>query len=304
MRATTRQLEYLCTLAETLNFRRAAEQSHISQPALSKQIQELEALLGATLFERNKRRVLLTPLGKQIVARAHIVLRGLDDINAIAQSKSAPLSTTLKLGVIPTIAPYLLPQWMPTFSASYPDCELFLIEDQTNHLLKRLADGEIDLLILALEVELGSVETLPLFKDEFSFVVPQTHPLAKRRSVPIASIANEPILLLEEGHCLRDQALDVCRIANAKEVADFRASSLNTLIQMVAHGGGVTLLPEMAIQSEMQRAHALVPLHFFRPSPFRTIGLVWRPSSPRKEEFMLIADIITQAVSPQTLHKR
>ncbi len=289
MTPTLRQLEYLVALARTLNFREAAEACHVSQPALSAQIQQLEQLLGVQLFERDKRSVRITPAGEALTIRARVVLAGVDDLVGAARAFLEPLVGTLRLGVIPTVAPYLLPAALPAIRAEYPGLRLLLREDQTEHLLERLSSGDLDLLLLALEADLGEVHTEALFSDPFVLATPIDHGLARADGpVAVDALGDEGILLLEDGHCLRDQALSVCDGAGARELVEFRASSLNTLVQMVAAGEGITLLPSLAVRLETREGRGLATRAFDAPCPARTIGLAWRPGSPRADEFRLL----------------
>lgn len=290
MQPTLRQLEYLVALADALNFRRAAEACYVTQPTLSNQIKELEKNLGVQLFERDKRRVLATPAGALVAERARGVLRAVDDLADQARAFSAPLSGPLRLGVIPTIAPYLLPSAMPRLRERFPKLQLFLWEDHTDRLLTRLAEGQLDLLLLAREAELGDVELLDLFTDPFLLAVPRNHALAKRKRVRQADLAGERLVLLQEGHCLRSQALTLCSARGAAESREFQASSLSTLIQTVAAGSGITLLPKLALGVEGHPDRALTFIPFTRPEPVRTISLAWRRSSPREAEFRALGE--------------
>ena len=282
---TLRQLEYLVALAEHLNFRRAAEACYVTQPTLSNQLKELESVLGVQLFERDKRRVLATPAGEQLTKRAREVLRGVADLVDQAHSFSAPLSGPLRLGVIPTIAPYLLPGAMPRLRERFPQLQLYLWEDHTDRLLTRLAEGQLDLLLLAREAELGDVSLMDLFRDPFLLAAPHDHPLAKRKRVRQADLDGERLVLLQEGHCLRAQALTLCSTRGAGESREFQASSLSTLIQTVAAGSGITLLPKIALGVEGHPDRGLSFVPFSKPEPARTISLAWRRSSPREAEF-------------------
>jgi len=288
VRPTLRQLEYAVALADEGSFHRAAERCAVTQPALSTQIRQLEEALGVGLFERSRRRVLLTAAGDALVSRARALLAASDDLVAAARAEGRPLSGPLRLGVIPTVAPYLLPAALPGVRAAHPDLRLRLREDRTASLVAACRQGELDLLLLALEADLGELESEPLFRDPFVLVAPRGHRLARRRRVSEAELEGEPVLLLEDGHCLRDQTLAVCRQARAPEVADFRASSLMTLVQMVASGEGITLLPRLAVEAELSRAASLVVRPLAEPTPFRTLGLAWRPRSPRAEEFQIL----------------
>ena len=281
----------MVAVADTLSFRRAAERCFVTQPALSVQVQEIESILGVQIFERDRRRVLLTAAGREIVARGRLALAGIDDVVDIARTLCRPLSGDLRLGVIPTIASYLLPSVLPLVRQQYPACRLLLVEDQTAHLVRRLLDGELDVLLLAEEADLGTAKVHPLFKDEFLAVMPRSHRLARRKSIHEAELQEEAVLLLEDGHCLRDQTLGVCQSAGAEE-GDFRATSLNTLVQMVAIGVGITLLPKMAIENELSRTTDLCALPFARPRPYRTVALAWRPTSPREKEFTLLGELL------------
>lgn len=287
-RPTIRQLEYLVAVARTLNFREAAKKSGVSQPALSAQIARLEERLGVTLFERDRRRVLLTPVGHEVVVRAQGLLSQLDDLTAAAETHGAPLAGPLRLGVIPTIAPYIMPHAVKLFREHFPKLELFFKEEQTSRLLDLLQDGKLDVLLLALEADLGEVETEAAFQDPFVFAAWSEHPLARQRSIHEQDLTGEKVLLLEDGHCLKDQAWAICRARGAKEMVDFRATSLSTLAQMVSTGVGVTLLPALSLATETQLP-GLIVRPFLKPVPFRTVGLAWRKTSPRKELFRSLA---------------
>jgi len=293
MRPTLRQLEYALAVADHGSFHRAAEACHVSQPGLSAQLKQLERLLDVQLFERDKRRVLITPAGRDLVERARRILTASDELVEAARSVAEPLAGPLRLGVIPTIAPYLLPQVLPAVRRAHPLLRLRLREDHTERLLAALDRGELDLLLLALEVDLGEVERLALFRDPFVLAAPAGHPLAARECVDELCLGGEQLLLLEDGHCLRDQALSVCGRVGASELGDFRASSLSTLVQMVAAGEAITLLPQLALAVEAPRAASLCLRPFCAPAPYRSIGLVWRPSSPRGEAFRQLAELFT-----------
>jgi LysR family hydrogen peroxide-inducible transcriptional activator len=286
-----RQLEYLVAIADLGSFHRAARACGVSQPGLSAQIQQLETLLDLRLLERDRRRVLLTPAGAEIVRRARSVLAEARGLVESARALQRPLCGALRLGVIPTIAPYLLPRALPRIRRRHPELRLQLLEAQTGDLVDGLARGELDLLLLALEAPLGALATRPLFRDAFHVALPARHPLARRRRLREGDLAGEPVLLLEDGHCLRAQALRVCRAGGAAEIADLRATSLGTLIEMVRGGAGLTLLPELALRVDgRHRDLAVVP--FAPPAPHRTVGLAWRPSSGRASEYALLAEEI------------
>jgi LysR family transcriptional regulator, hydrogen peroxide-inducible genes activator len=293
MKITLRQLEYLTTLAELCSFNQAAAACNVSQPALSTQIKQLEDQLGVKLLERNQRMVLVTPAGEEIVRRAQIVLNEAHDLIEVANSLSLPMSGTLRLGVIPTIAPYFLPRALPQVRDQYPDLRLLLYEEKTDVLVRMLNEGKLDLALLALGVELGNLETMSLFDDHFLLAVPESHDLATHDQALESDLLNEEVLLLEDGHCLRDQVWPVCESGGAHELGDFRASSLSTLTQMVSSRIGITLLPEMSVDVEIGRSEHIALLRFNQPEPFRTIGLAWRRSAPRMQDLHLIGELFS-----------
>lgn len=291
MQPTLRQLEYLVAVADQGSFHGAARACHVTQPGLSAQIQQLEGVLGTRVFERDRRKVLITSAGVELVRRARVVLAEVGDLLDAARFHAHPLSGVLRLGVIPTIAPYLLPRVLPRVRERHGDLALQLHEGQTHELLDQLQRGELDLLLLALEARLTGVETEALFRDSFVVAVCEAHRLAARKRLSEADLAGEQVLLLEDGHCLRDQALGFCNQAGIEERSNFRASSLPTLVQMVAGGSGVTLLPELALPVEGQ-TEGLIAIPFRKPAPCRTIGLAWRPSSPRADEYRLLGELL------------
>lgn len=286
IRPSIRQLEYVVALADAGHFGRAARACHITQPALSAQIQALEEQLGVTLFERSRRGANPTPVGRWVAARARALLEGVDELSEVARGAREPLAGPLRMGVIPTVAPYLLPDWLPPVRREWPHLRLFLIEDQTLRLVDRLLDGELDLLLLALPIERPDVKAFPIFEEPFVLLVPRDHPLGRSRG-PIRQpdLSGHDLLLLEDGHCLRDQALSLCRGVRARESSVLRATSLTTLVQMVAGGLGATLLPESALKVERFDESRVVVRRFRKPAPGREIGLLWRRTSPRGEEF-------------------
>ena len=301
-RPTLRQLEYFVAVDDHLSFSAAARACHVSQPGLSDQIRRLEEQLGVRLFERSRRRVVPTPAGQALAPRARALLTSARDLQDAAASLAAPLTGPLRMGVIPTIAPYLLPRVMPGVRSHHPALRLLLREAQTASLMASLAAGELDLLLLALEAPLGpGVVTHALFDDPFGVALPAGHALAAgEEGAPLteAEIAasGDPLLVLEEGNCLRDQALAACnRPPAATDPADFRATSLTTLVQMVAGGQGVTLLPNLALPVETAAAPELVvrPLAL---SAGRTIGLAWRTTSARGDEFRELGERLIPGV--------
>ena len=276
---TLRQLQYAVAVAETLSFHRAAARCHVSQPSLSAQLAQLEGVLKVKLFERDRRRVLPTVAGVQLVDRARRLLVEADDLVEMAQRVGNPLVGTLRIGVIPTISPYLLPSLTPVVRAHYPKLVTRWIEDKTDALIARLGAGELDAAILALEADIGQVEHETIALDPFVLATPPGHPLgASRKPAAAAELKGENVLLLDDGHCFREQALSFCEKAAAGEM-EFRATSLPTLAQMVAAGAGVTLLPALSLEAEARPAGLRVR-RFAEPAPHRTIALVWRPRSP------------------------
>lgn len=288
-----RQLEYVVAVADTLGFRKAAERCHVSQPSLSAQVRELEDVLGVRLFERDRRRVLLTPAGADLVQRARRVLREAGDLAEAAVRLGDPLAGPLRLGVIPTIAPYLLPEAVPAVLARFPKIRLFFREEKTEVLVASLADGKLDAAVLALEADVGDLGRAVIATDPFVLAAPKKHRLARKRAITAADLEGETVLLLDDGHCLRGQALSYCAGAHASE-SSFRATSLSTLAQMVSSGAGVTLLPELAVAIENRRGQlAIRP--FAAPAPSRTVALVWRPSSPMAKELTELAGVLRKA---------
>lgn len=282
---TLRQLEYFLALAERLSFRKAAESCFVSQPSLSAQIAQMEAALGVKLFERDRRGVQLTRAGDALIPAAREVLAGCDRLEQLARSLGPPLTGPLRLGVIPTVGPYLLPRVLPVVHATYPRLEVFLREDMTARLVEQLEEGKLDLLLLAIDVDLGGLATLPLFSDPFVLAVPDDDELAGAEEARISDLDGRNVLLLDEGHCLRAQTLPLCEAAGGGELRGFRASSLGTITQMVASGLGITLLPELAIEREAAAVPALRTIPFGADGPSRSIGLGWRATSPRAEEY-------------------
>jgi LysR family hydrogen peroxide-inducible transcriptional activator len=285
---TLRQLRYLVALAEHLHFGRAAESCLATQSTLSSGLQELETLLGVTLVERTKRKVMLTPLGHEVVERARTVLRGAEDIADLAAAAAEPLSGPLRLGVIPTIGPYVLPRMLPALRAAYPKLRLYLREDLTARLLDRLNSGDLDVVLIALPYAAPDIETLAVGDDPFVLACPPGHPLAAKPDLHAADLIGAELLLLEEGHCLREHALAACRLPGPARGEGVLGTSLATLVQMVANGLGVTLLPRMAVECGVLAGTDLVT----RPiadAGSRGIGLAWRPSSPRKADFRTLA---------------
>ena len=294
-RPTLRQLEYFVALAERLNFRRAAESCFVSQPSLSAQIAQLEALLGIKLFERDRRGASLTEAGRALLPGAKETLASCDRIGQLARSLGAPLTGPLRLGIIPTIGAYLLPKVLPAVSESFPELQVFLREDMTGRLLEQLEEGKLDLLLLAIDIDLGGVATQPLFSDPFVLAVPESDELAGSQEVSLSDLEGRNVLLLDDGHCLREQTLPLCESAGAGELAGFRASSLGTITHMVATGLGITLLPELAVEREAAAVPGLRVIPFGSDGPSRSVGLAWRATSPRADEYRMLGETLATA---------
>lgn len=274
-----RDLRYLVALAEHRHFGRAAAASFVSQPTLSTQIRKLEDELGVSLVERAPRRVMLTPVGIDIAERARKVIADVEQMTQVARRSQDPEAGTVRLGLFPTIAPYLLPHVLPGLRKRFPRLELLLVEEKTDQILARLRDGRLDAGVLALPLHDEQLHVEPLFDEPFLLAVPRQHPMAQRKSLQVSDLDEQHLLLLEEGHCLRDQALDVCRLAGADERDGFRATSLETLRQMVASGVGITLLPMLSVQPPVPPSADIALLPFRGQAPHRQIAMVWRRSS-------------------------
>jgi len=293
---TLRQLQYAVAVAETLSFRRAAERCRVSQPSLSSQLAELESGLGVRLFERNRRKVIITPAGEALVRRARELLLGADDLLDAAQAAVDALAGTMRIGIIPTISPYLLPRATPLLKRAYRNLSVVWVEDKTHALVRALGAGDLEAAVLALEAELGEVEEEIIGKDAFVLAAPPGHLLAQKTSpVTMKDLRGAQVLLLDEGHCLRQQALELCTASKAREL-EFRATSLPTLVQMVAAGAGVTLLPALAVPTESNRAKLSVRA-FTQPAPHRTLALVWRPRSPLAAALRKVAAVLREAAT-------
>ncbi|MGQ0802105.1 MAG: LysR substrate-binding domain-containing protein [Pseudomarimonas sp.] len=274
-----RDLTYLVALANHKHFGRAAAASFVSQPTLSTQIKKLEDELGVTLIERAPRRVMLTAVGQEIADRAKRIVAEVEQLKETARRTLDPEAGSMRLGLFPTLAPYLLPHVVPAIRKRFPRLELLLVEEKTDALLKLLREGRLDAAVLALPVHDGQLHIEPLFEEPFLLAVPHSHPLARRKQLKLDEIASESLLLLEDGHCMRDQALDVCHLSGAMEKAGFRATSLETLRQMVAANVGMTLLPALSVQPPVPVQEAIHLIPFAGRAPSRRIAMVWRRSS-------------------------
>lgn len=292
-----RALGYLVAVAEERHFGRAAERCFVSQPTLSAQIKKLEDQLGVQLVERNPRNIMITEAGKAIVARAAEVLRGVGEIVELGRTGHDPLAGDLRVGLIPTVAPYLLPRVAPALRQTLPRLRLMLLELQTEDLLEQLRAGALDLAVLALPFDSDGLITRDLYEEEFLVALPRQHELTTKAELSVDDLDDQTLLLLAEGHCLRDQALEVCSRVSVREPQDFRATSLETVRQMVAAGIGITLLPALAAggRSSPEPALAIRPLR--SPRPCRTITAAWRASSARTVTMDAVADTLREAMT-------
>jgi LysR family hydrogen peroxide-inducible transcriptional activator len=287
-----KDLRYLVTLADERHFGRAARKCFVSQPTLSAQLKKLEDYLGVQLIERQSKGVTLTAAGEEIVARARRIVQASEEVVSLARSHRDPLAGKLRIALLPTIGPYLLPRVAPKIRKALPRLELLLYEYQTAPMLEKLRDGEIDVGILAMPVDTDGLDSRVLYDEAFTVALPEHHRLAERESIRVKDLEKETLLLLEDGHCLRDQALEVCSRVGVHEAQDFRATSLETLRQMVATGSGITLLPELASRGAYGNARGMVTRPFAKPVPVRRIGALWRKTSARRPAIEAVAKVI------------
>lgn len=292
---TLRQLRYLTALYETGHFGRAAQACHVTQSTLSSGIRELETLLDTSLVERSKRMVRFTPLGERVAHKAYDVLRQADELVDLVSASGTPLSSSLRMGVIPTIAPFYLPKVLPALRATYPNLKLYLKEDMSHIVCDALARGQLDVVLLALPFSCGDVEEAHLFNDPFYAAY---RPEEKeglhfiKKAVDPSALAHQKLLLLEEGHCLKDHALAACGHPQLRSDGSLLGTSLHTLVQMVDNRLGITLLPKLAIDGGILDGTKLEVSPLAGSTPYREIGLIWRKNSPRSEEFQLLADFL------------
>lgn len=300
-RPSFRQLEYLVAVDDHGTFSSGARACGVTQPALSTQIRKLEEVLGVDLLERRPAGVIPTEAGVRVIEAARRVLEDVESVVATAQMMQDPLGGTIRMGVIPTVAPYLLPEITPRLRGRFPELRLLLREERTEDLVALVESGELDVALLALESELGELATLPLFDDPFYLAVSHDHRLARRKRVRPDDLEDEEVLLLDDGHCLRDQTLAICNAAGACELGDFRATSLATLVQMVEAGVGITMLPEMAVRTHANLGLRLRLIPFGRPRPGRTVGLAWRSTSTISDHFGELARaLVPSSVEPKS----
>ena len=289
-----RDLKYLVALADHKHFGRAAAACYVSQPTLSTQIKKLEDELGVPLVERAPRKVMLTPAGRDAAERARRIVAEVEQMKEAARRSQDPEAGTVRLGMFPTLGPYLLPHVVPRIRARFPHLELLLVEEKSDVLLSRLREGKLDAGLLALPVADDQLHTEFLFEEPFVLAVPESHPLAQRGSLTLAELSHQQLLLLEDGHCLREQALDVCRLSGANEKSEFRATSLETLRQMVAADVGITLLPTLAVKPPVARSPNIHLLGFSDSHPSRRIAMVWRKSSAMSGFLQVFAQVFRE----------
>ena len=288
-----RDLEYLVAIGELKHFRKAAEECFVSQPTLSGQLKKLETHLGIQLVERSTRNVFLTPMGEEIVRRSRVILDDVASIENLGKTYSDPMEGTVNIGLIPTIAPYLLPLILEYINKTYPQLEIILHEVQTELMLKKLSGGALDAGILATPIETRGFDEITLYTEPFYVAINKKHPLASKKKINKKDLQGETILLLEEGHCLRGQALDVCSDNMTKERKDFKGTSLETIRHMVAAGIGITLIPQTAVDyKNLMKNSSIVYLPFEEPAPARRVGLLSRVTSSRKICFQKLANSI------------
>lgn len=288
---TIKQLRYLIALAETEHFGRAAEACFVSQPAFSVAIKELENLLNVRLVDRTNKSVTITGIGKRVIQQARLCISDAEGVVDIANDYQAPLTGRLQMGVIPTVAPFLLPKVLPAIRKHFPKLELYLKEDQSENIYHQLMSGQLDILLLALPYPMKNTEQVVLFKDKFLLASRTKSKLLDSQQYKFNQLDSESILLLEEGHCLRDHALSACKLRKPEKISRFSASSLFTLVQMVESDLGITFLPEMAVGSALLRG-TKIKLTPLQENSYREIGLVWRKGSARQEEFIRLGEYI------------
>ncbi len=282
-----RDLKYIVEVAREKNFARASAKVFVSQPALSMQIKKLEETLGVEIFERDKQNFLITPVGAEIIKKAEIILQESEEIKMIAKNSKDPHKGEIRIGAFPTVASYFLPNFVKNIHKKFPHLKIFLIEAKSDELIAKLKNGELDFCLLAMPIADDNLIGEKIFSEKFLLATPKGHPFSKKSKIQIKELKNQELMLLEDGHCLRDQALEICSMVRAYENQDFRATSLETLRQMVANGTGITLIPEIAVRSDDKISYVKI----FN-APFRTIGIHYRKSSVQKN---LIKEIIKLA---------
>ena len=290
---TMKQLQYLVALADTQHFGRAAQRCYITQSTLSAGIRDLESVLGTAVAERSNRHVLMTRVGVQIAERAKGVLREAEEVMEVARAARSPMTGEMRLGVIPTISPFVLPRVFPVLREKFPELTIYLREEQTAPLLARLEDGELDVALIALPYDTEDLSVEVVMEDDFLFACNRNHALAGADEISLEALAGEQLMLLEEGHCLRGHTLEVCGMGDKRARAQFEASSLHTLVQMVAAGIGVTLIPRLAVDAHITQGTGISLSRLGAPAS-RQIGLAWRRTSLKSEDFRLLADTLRE----------
>jgi LysR family hydrogen peroxide-inducible transcriptional activator len=285
-----RALQYFVKLAELRHFSRAAEACFVSQPTLSTQVRKLEDELGVQLVERSPRKIMLTPVGEEVAERARLVLNDVAQIRAVARRAGDPADGNLRLGLFPTLAPYFLPHVIPMVRKQFPNLKLQLAEEKTEHIIDMLQHGELDAALLALPINDDGLDMEILFEEPFVLAIPDDHPLGTKSRITLKDLNGTELLLLDEGHCLRDHALEVCALAGAHERVDFHATSMETLRQMVAANVGITLMPLLSVKPPIAQTSNLITRQFASPAPSRTIAMVWRNSSALSDFLRELAD--------------
>ena len=297
-----RALQYFVKLADLRHFSKAADACFVSQPTLSTQIKKLEDELGVQLVERSPKNIMLTQVGEEVAERARLVLSDIEQIRKVARRSENPADGELRLGLFPTLAPYYLPHVVPNVRKLYPNLRLQLAEEKTEDILRMLRKGELDAALLALPLNDDGLEMEILFEEPFVLALPATHPLAGRNDITLQDLDGEELLLLDEGHCLREHALEVCALAGAHERVDFHATSMETLRQMVAADVGVTLMPILSVKPPIAATSNLVVSGFAEPPPTRTIALVWRSSSAYSDFLRELAECL-KSLPPELLEQ-
>jgi len=296
LRITLTQLRYICAISDHLHFSKAAKACHVTQSTLSVGVVSFEESIGQKIFERTNKQVLVTNLGKEIVEKARRILSEVEALEELGSTVSEPLSGDFVLGAIPTVSPFLFPKWLPKLKKSYPNLKLYLKELQTDRLLEDLAKGHLDAAILAFPYPLKNMRVGPLFEEDFFLACSRSHPLAEKKSIKIDQINHQELLLLEEGNCIRDHALAACRLSKQKH-APFEGTSLPTLIEMVANDLGITLVPKMALSSELFKRPKVSFIPFEESGVSRSIGLVWREGSLKQRDLELLAKSLVHTLA-------
>lgn len=301
MTLSIKQLKYFVSVAEHRHFSKAAAACFVTQSTLSTAIRELEQQLGVVIFERNRKSVLITPVGEKLLAQARAILGEVEDFVRLARAEEGALNGEIRLGVIPTIGPFLLPKMLAELRQSYGKLRLYLKEEISSRLADMLKQGQLDVLMLAFPYPLRDVEIVTLFEDEFLLCMPPGHALESKRSLRQKQLRGEAMLLLEEGHCLRDHALEACELRSADTNLVYQGTSLHTLVQMVAGGLGLTLLPAMAVAGDVLGDTGLPLRRFSSEKVCRRIGMAWRKSDPRRDEYRILAEFIAERCAPSAV---